>query len=97
MFPELQKRLVRLYTLSTGMILTFILAVTFLFYLSSRQSRLEASFSDHIFTLTSKLQTDSTFIDSYLAQLETKHNLIIYIEENDTPFFFPGARHRRWP
>ena len=91
MFPELQKRLVRLYTLSTGMILTFILAVTFLFYLSSRQSRLEASFSDHIFTLTSKLQTDSTFIDSYLAQLETKHNLIIYIEENDTPFFFPGA------
>lgn len=29
--------------------------------------------------------------DSYLAQLETKHRLIIYIEENDTPFFFPGA------
>ena len=55
MFPELQKKLVRLYTFSTGMILTFILTVTFLFYLSSQQSRREASFSDHIFTLTSKL------------------------------------------
>lgn len=91
MFPELQKKLVRLYTLSTGMILTFILAVTFLSYLSSQQNRREASFSDHIFTLTAKLQTDSTFSDSYLAQLETKHSLIIYIEENGTPFFFPGT------
>ena len=91
MFPELQKKLVRLYTFSTGMILTFILTVTFLFYLSSQQSRREASFSDHIFTLTSKLQTDSTFSDSYLAKLETKHSLIIYIEENGTPFFFPGT------
>lgn len=91
MFPELQKKLIRLYTFSTGMILTVILMSTFLFYLSSQQSRREASFSDHLFTLTSKLQTDSTFTDSYLAQLEVMHNLIIYIEENDSPFFFPGT------
>lgn len=91
MFPELKKKLIRLYTISTGLILTFILTVTFLFDLSSRQSRMEASFSDHIFTLTSKLQAESTFTDSYLAQLEAKYNLIIYIEENNTPFFFPGA------
>ena len=91
MFPELQKKLVSLYTFSTGMILTVILMVTFVFYLSSQQSRMEASFSDHFFTLSSKLQTESTFTDSYLAQLETMHSLIIYIEENDAPFFFPGA------
>ena len=91
MFPELQRKLVRRYTLSTGLILTFILAVTFLFYLSSQQSRREASFTDHIFTLSSKLQTDSTFNDFFLSQLEGKHRLIIYIEENGTPFFFPGT------
>ncbi len=91
MFPEFQKKLVRLYTFSTGMILTVILMITFLFYLSSQQSRREASFSDHFFTLKSKLQTESTFTDSYLAQLETMHSLIIYIEENDMPFFFPGT------
>lgn len=95
MFPELQKKFVRLYTFSTGMILTFILMVIFIFYLSSQQSRREASFSDHIFTLTSKLQTESTFSDSELAQLEAKHNLLIYIEENDTPFFFPGIYEPR--
>lgn len=95
MFPELQKKLVRLYTFSTGMILTVILMVTLLFYLSSQQSRREASFSDHLFTLTSKLQTDSTFTDSYLAQLEIMHSLIIYIEENETPFFFPGTYEPR--
>lgn len=95
MFPELQKKFVRLYTFSTGMILTFILMVIFIFYLSSQQSRREDSFSDHIFTLTSKLQTESTFSDSELAQLEAKHNLLIYIEENDTPFFFPGIYEPR--
>lgn len=95
MFPELQKKLVRLYTFSTGMILTFVLMVTFLFYLSSQQSRREAVFSDHIFTLTSKLQSESTFADSYLAQLESKYNLLIYMEENDTPFFFPGTYQSR--
>ncbi len=95
MFPEFQKKLVRRYTLSTGVILTFILAVTFLYYLSSQQSRMEVSFSDHIFTLTSKLQTESAINDSYLAQLESKHRLLIYIEENNTPFFFPGVYSTR--
>lgn len=95
MFPEFQKKLVRRYTLSTGVILTFILAVTFLYYLSSQQSRMGVSFSDHIFTLTSKLQTESAFNDSYLAQLESKHRLLIYIEENYTPFFFPGVYSTR--
>lgn len=41
--------------------------------------------------MMSRLQTDSVFSDSYLAQLEQKHQLAIYIEENDSPFFFPGS------
>lgn len=91
MFPELQKKFVRLYTVSTGMILSLILIAAFLFYLFSQQSRREADFSNQLFTLVSKLQADSSFNDSYLAQLEAKHGLLIYIEENNTSFFFPGA------
>ncbi|MCI8560818.1 MAG: HAMP domain-containing histidine kinase [Dorea sp.] len=91
MFPELQKKFIRLYTFSTGMILTFILIVTFFLYLASQFSRREISFSDHVLTLSSKLQTEPVFADSYLAQLEAKYSLLIYIEENGTPFFFPGA------
>lgn len=91
MFPNLQKKLVRLYTWSTGLILTFILAAVFLFYLSLQENRQKSLFQDHLFTLTSALQSQSTFSDSYLAQMEIKNRLLIYIEENDIPFFFPGS------
>lgn len=95
MFPKLEKKFVFLYTLSTGLILTLILAAAFLFYLSSQSSRQNSVFQDHLFTLLSKLQTDSLFSDSYLAQLENKNHLAIYIEENGSPFFFPGSYKTR--
>lgn len=91
MFPKLEKKFVILYTLSTGLILTMILTAAFLFFLSSQSSRRKSMFQDQLFTLMSKLQTDSLFSDSYLAQLEHKNQLAIYIEENDSPFFFPGS------
>lgn len=91
MFPKLEKKFVILYTLSTGLILSVILAAAFLFFLSSQNSRRKSIFQDQLFTLMSRLQTDSVFSDSYLAQLEQKHQLAIYIEENDSPFFFPGS------
>ena len=91
MFPKLEKKFVILYTLSTGLILSMILAAAFLFFLSSQDSRRKSIFQDQLFTLMSRLQTDSVFSDSYLAQLEQKHQLAIYIEENDSPFFFPGS------
>ena len=52
-------------------------------------------FQDQLFTLMSRLQTDSIFSDSYLAQLEHKNHLAIYIEENGSPFFFPGSYQTR--
>ena len=91
MFPKLEKKFVILYTLSTGLILSVILAAAFLFFLSSQDSRRKSIFQDQLFTLMSRLQTDSVFSDSYLAQLEQKHQLAVYIEENDSPFFFPGS------
>ena len=91
MFPKLERKFVFLYTLSTGLILTLILAVAFLFFLSSQDSRMKSHFQDQIFTVTSRLQTDSLFSDSYLAQMENKNRLLIYIEENNAPLFFPGS------
>lgn len=95
MFPKLEKKFVILYTLSTGLILTMILTAAFLFFLSSQSSRRKSMFQDQLFTLMSKLQTDSLFSDSYLAQLEHKNHLSIYIEENDSPFFFQGSYQTR--
>lgn len=95
MFPKLEKKFVILYTLSTGLILTMILTAAFLFFLSSQSSRRKSMFQDQLFTLMSKLQTDSLFSDSYLAQLEHKNHLSIYIEENNSPFFFQGSYQTR--
>ncbi len=91
MFPKLEKKFVFLYTLSTGIILTLILAVSFLFYISSQSSRQKSLFQDQLFTLMSQLETNSLFSDSYLSQMEHKNQLLIYIEENHSPFFFPGS------
>lgn len=91
MFPKLQKKLVFLYTLSTGLILTLILAAAFLIYVSSRGALWRSLFQEQIFTLTSRLQTDAVFTDSYLAQMENNNRLLIYLEGNTEPFFFPGA------
>lgn len=91
MFPKLQRKFVLLYTLSTGLIITFILSITFLFYFASQENRQESLFQKQLFTLISQLQSDSRFTDLFLAQLEQKNQLIIHIEENGTPFFFPGS------
>ncbi|MEZ3487820.1 MAG: HAMP domain-containing histidine kinase [Lachnospiraceae bacterium] len=91
MFPRLQRKFVFLYTLSTGLIMTFILSGAFLLYTSSRVNLLRSDFQERLFALTSRLQTDFRFADSFLAQMELKYRLIISIEENNVPFFFPGS------
>lgn len=91
MFPKLQRKFVFLYTLSTGLIMTFILSITLLLYFSSQENRQQSLFQKHLFTLMSQLQSNSKFTDLFLAQMEQKNQLIIYIEENDAPFFFPGS------
>ncbi len=91
MFPRLQRRFVFLYTLSTGLIMTLILSAAFLLYISSQKNLQKSTFQEHLFTLTSQLQTNFLFADSLLTQMEQKYQLLIYIEENDVPFFFPGS------
>lgn len=95
MFPRLRRKFVILYTLSTGLIMTFVLSAAFLFYVSSQENRQQSAFQELLFTLTAQLQTDSRFADSFLVQMEKNNRLLIYIEENDTPFFFPGAYKSR--
>lgn len=95
MFPKLQKKFIILYTLTTGAILSIILSAVFLFYISLQNTRREAFFQDHLFTLISHLQTEDRFSDAFLAQMEHKYQLLIYMEENGTPLFFPGSYKAR--
>lgn len=91
MFHKFKQNLILLYTLTTGLILTLVVFMAFLFSAFSQNNRREAAFQNNLFTLTSKLQTDSQFTDAYLAEMELRNGLLIYIEENGHPLFFPGA------
>lgn len=91
MFPKLRKKLIFVYTTSTGLILSLVLALAFCFYTSSVSRQQEAAFQNHLFTLSSRLQSDSSFSDSELARLELQNHLLIAIEENGHPLFFSGA------
>ena len=91
MFPQLRKKLIFVYTASTGLILSLVLALAFCFYASSVSRQQEAAFQNHLITLSSRLQSDSSFSDSELARLELQDHLLISIEENGHPLFFSGA------
>ena len=91
MFPKLRKKLIFVYTTSTGLILSLVLALAFCFYTSSVSRQQEAAFQNHLFTLSSRFQSDSSFSDSELARLELQNHLLIAIEENGHPLFFSGA------
>lgn len=91
MFQRLQKRLTFFYSLTCGLILTGILLVCFFYMKGAVESRNQALFSSLFLNLSNQFQSPSFFSDQWLAQMETDNRLIIYIEENGQPLFFPGA------
>lgn len=91
MIKNLQKQLTLLYTLTTGAILSVILLVCFFYMQGSLNARYESEFSSIFLNISNRFQTDSYFTDTWLAETESEHQLLIYIEENQEALFFPGA------
>lgn len=91
MFNTLHRRLVWLYTMTTGMILTMVLGGVLLFSIRDADRRLEEQFKSDFLTVLSQLQSASSVSHSWLAQMEGSHRLIIHIEENKIPLRFSGA------
>lgn len=91
MYTELRKHLTRLYTITTGLLLTSLLAICCFYMYRSVQSKNEAAFSSHFLNISTKFQTENSFSDAWLSQMETANHLIIQISENGTPLFFKGS------
>lgn len=91
MITKLHKKLTFLYTLTTGLILIFILAVILLSNEQSLRTKDEDGFQRSILELSSKLQYDSFISQSWLSLTEIDDQLIIHIEENMIPFLFSGS------
>lgn len=91
MIQGLRKRLIIIYTITAGTILTavfFVVAIFFEYQFSRNQYE---AFSDHSYTLRTKLKTENIISDTWLSELETKYQLIISIYDNGSILLFPGA------
>ena len=91
MFRKLQKKLTFFYSMTCGIILAGILLVCFFYMKGAVESRNQALFSSLFLNLSNQFQSLSFFSDHWLSQMETDNRLIIHIEENGDPIFFPGA------
>lgn len=91
MFRKLQKKLTFFYSMTCGIILAGILLVCFFYMKGAVSSRNQTLFSSLFLNLANQFQSQSFFSDQWLAQMETGNRLIIHIEENGDPIFFPGA------
>ena len=87
----LRRRLTVLYTVTTSLILTLVMAVFLLMRIrETRQEQME-DFYDLWNSLQFRLQSDTTIAQGFLAQTESDHKVVIHIEENGTALLFNGS------
>jgi signal transduction histidine kinase len=97
MIQSLRKRLIIIYTITAGTILTAVFLVVALFFeYQSTRNQYEA-FSDHSYTLMSKLKTENIISDTWLSDLERKYQLVISIYDNGSILLFSGAWEPKTP
>lgn len=91
MFARLHRRLAWLYTATSGTILTLCLLLLLFFFGRGAQQQLLNRFEAAHLSLLTRLRSDTTLSDRWLAQLEAEEGLLIHIEENGVPLRFQGA------
>lgn len=91
MIKQLRKKLTLLYTVTTGTILTLVVAGLLFYNLRVSEKDALQTFQNQLVAIASRMQYGSTITGSWLAQTETDGKLIIHIEENQVPFLYPGS------
>jgi signal transduction histidine kinase len=91
MLNTLRKKLILLYTCSTGLILTSVLI--FVMIINQRQTvrNKEASFQNNYMNVNQSIQVNNEVSHLWLSELELKNNLIIHIEDNGNRLLYGGA------
>ncbi|BCN29723.1 sensor histidine kinase [Anaeromicropila herbilytica] len=91
MFKSIRRKLILLYTITTGLILTTVMILAILL---SRQQLIKSkteNFQNVFFNLSKNIQMDNIVSHLWLSEMEIKNNLIIHIEENGVALTYPGA------
>lgn len=91
MILKLRKKLTAIYTISMWIILTIIIGISIFINENQLIEISKNIFQSQIDSIIYKLQSEHNITLTWLSQQEALNNLIIYIEENNTPFFFKGS------
>ena len=91
MLTTFRRRLTLLFAGTTSLILTVIFLIVWIYQNHLYQVQQENLFQNYLLELSNKLEADIYFSDNWLAVMEADNKLIIHIEENRTPLFFPGS------
>lgn len=91
MINKIRKKLIFMYTISTGMILTVVLVIA-LFVMNQQivQNKKEA-FKNNFMTVKQKVLMNNEISNLWLAEMETKSHLIIHIEDCGQALFYKGS------
>lgn len=91
MIKDLKKHLTLLFTVTTGLILTLVVAITYLAQVTQTAQQTYTGFQNQFEDIINKLESSTILSDEWLARMESDHRLIIHIEENAQPLFFSGS------
>ncbi len=91
MIKNLHKKLVALYTVTTGLILTIVVAGVLIVSAQEFNKKNLETFQNHLFNLISRIQLGSTISCTWLSQMEYDEKLIIHIEDNGIPLLYGGS------
>lgn len=91
MIKDLKKHLTLLFTVTTGLILTLVVGITYLAQVTQTAQQTYTGFQNQFEDIINKLESSTILSDEWLARMESDHRLIIHIEENAQPLFFSGS------
>ena len=93
----LRRRLTLLYTVTTSLILTLVMAAFLVMRIrETKQGQME-DFYDLWNSLQFRLQSDTTIAQGFLAQTEADRRVVIHIEENGTALLYNGSWQPQTP
>ena len=93
----LRRRLTLLYTVTTSLILTLVMAAFLIMRIrETKQGQME-DFYDLWNSLQFRLQSDTTISQGFLAQTEADRRVVIHIEENGAALLYNGSWQPQTP
>lgn len=91
MFQQLRKKLIFLYTATTGLLLFIILAGSYFLSVKQLNSHCQSQFETLFYTISNEVMSTNQISHLWLSKMEASNQLVIGVESNAVPISFQGS------